>query len=152
MRRLNAKGVFGAGWEIVLKTYVITGGAGFIGSHLADALLAAGHAVRVVDDFSTGKHENLDPRCTVLEGDVRDAALLSRAMEGAAGCFHLAAIASVERTNRDWIGTHGINQGGTVAVLDAARAAGADLLDLGTERELVGPLLRFAAARRGRRA
>ena len=107
-----------------MKTYVVTGGAGFIGSHLADALLAAGHNVRVVDDFSTGKRGNLDPRCVVLEGDVRDVALQRRAMEGASGCFHLAAIASVERTNRDWVGTHGVNQGGTVAVLDAARAAG----------------------------
>ena len=107
-----------------MKTYVVTGGAGFIGSHLTDALLAAGHHVVVVDDFSTGKRANLDPRCVVLEGDVRDPALLHQAMEGASGCFHLAAIASVELANRDWTGTHGVNQGGTVAVLNSARAAG----------------------------
>ena len=70
-------------------------GAGFIGSHLADALLAAGHRVRVLDDFSTGTPANLDPRCDVLRGDVADAAAVRRAMHGVAGCFHLAAIASV---------------------------------------------------------
>ena len=107
-----------------MMTYVITGGAGFIGSHLADALLVQGHRVRVLDDFSTGHIENLDPRCEVVRGDARDPAVLRRVLAGAAGCFHLAAIASVARANEDWIGTHQVNQGATVAVLDAARAAG----------------------------
>lgn len=107
-----------------MTTYLITGGAGFIGSHLADALLAAGHRVRVLDDFSTGKLANLDPRCEVVRADVRDAAALRRAMAGTAGCFHLAAIASVARGNEDWMGTHAVNQGATVAVLDTARALG----------------------------
>ena len=105
-------------------TYVITGGAGFIGSHLADALLAQGHRVRVLDDFSTGRMENLDRRCEVVRGDAHDPAAVRRVMAGAAGCFHLAAIASVARANEDWVGTHQVNQGATVAVLDAARAAG----------------------------
>ncbi len=104
--------------------YTITGGAGFIGSHLADALLAAGHHVRVLDDFTTGLAANLDPRCEVLRGDVCDPALVRRAMLGAAGCFHLAAVASVARANEDWIGTHRINLGGTITVLDAARHLG----------------------------
>jgi len=107
-----------------LGIYTITGGAGFIGSHLADALLAAGHHVRIVDDFSTGRAENLDPRCEVLRGDVCDTALTRRAMLGAAGCFHLAAIASVARANEDWLGAHRVNLGGTIAVLDAARHLG----------------------------
>ena len=107
-----------------MSMFVITGGAGFIGSHLADALLLAGHAVRVVDDFSTGRPGNLDPRCQVFEGDVCDPAVLQRAMRGADGCFHLAAIASVARGNEDWRGTHRVNLSGTVAVLDAARAQG----------------------------
>ena len=107
-----------------MMTYVITGGAGFIGSHLADALLAQGHRVRVLDDFSTGHIENLDPQCEVVRGDARDPAVLRRVLAGAAGCFHLAAIASVARANEDWIGTHQVNQGATVAVLDAARATG----------------------------
>ena len=107
-----------------MTAYTITGGAGFIGSHLADALLAAGHGVRVLDDFSTGRAENLDPRCDVVHGDVCDPAVLQRALQGASGCFHLAAIASVARANEDWLGTHRVNLGGTIAVFDAARALG----------------------------
>jgi UDP-glucose 4-epimerase len=107
-----------------LSLFLVTGGAGFIGSHLCDALLAAGHRVRVVDDLSTGHRANLDPRCELIVGDVADAALMRRAMQDASGCFHLAAIASVARSNEDWCGTHRTNLSGTVAVLDAARAAG----------------------------
>ncbi len=107
-----------------MPTYLITGGAGFIGSHLADALLADGHDVRVLDDFSTGRRANLDPRCRVLVGDVADPAVLAQAMAGVAGCFHLAAIASVARGNADWRGTHHTNQSGSIAVFEAARDAG----------------------------
>ena len=102
--------------------YLVTGGCGFIGSHLADALLARGDQVRVLDDLSTGKRENLDPRAELIEGDVADSALVAQAMRGVQGCFHLAAIASVERGNRDWLGTHRTNQTGTVTVFDAARS------------------------------
>lgn len=104
--------------------YLITGGAGFIGSHLADLLLSQGHGVRVLDDFSTGKLQNVDRRCDIIRADCRDVQALRRGMAGTAGCFHLAAIASVARGNEDWIGTHGVNQGATVAVLDTARALG----------------------------
>ncbi len=104
--------------------FLVTGGAGFIGSHLADALLAAGARVRVLDDLSTGRRENLDPRCELVVGDVADPAVLRGAMAGMAGCFHLAAIASVARGNADWRGTHRINQGGSIAVFEAARDAG----------------------------
>jgi UDP-glucose 4-epimerase len=103
---------------------LVTGGAGFIGSHLADALLAAGHRVRVLDDFSTGRRANLDPRCEVVAGDVADPAAVRAALAGMDGCFHLAAIASVARGNEDWLGTHRINQTGTITVLQAARDAG----------------------------
>lgn len=104
--------------------YLVTGGAGFIGSHLADALLAHGHKVRILDDFSTGKAENVPPGAALIRGDVADPAIMRAAMQGADGCFHLAAIASVQRGNEDWGGTHRVNQGGTVAVLDAARGEG----------------------------
>ncbi|MDE2006047.1 MAG: NAD-dependent epimerase/dehydratase family protein [Rhodospirillales bacterium] len=105
-----------------MARYLITGGAGFIGSHLVEALRAAGAAVRVLDDLSTGRVENLPAGVEFLRGDVADPATARRAMAGIDGCFHLAAIASVARAAEDWPGTHRVNQGGTVAVLDAARA------------------------------
>ena len=107
-----------------MEKFLVTGGAGFIGSHLADALLAAGQGVRVLDDLSTGRRANLDPRCELLVGDVADPAVLRAALAGVAGCFHLAAIASVARGNADWRGTHRINQSASVAVFEAAREAG----------------------------
>ncbi len=107
-----------------MAIYVVTGAAGFIGSHLTDALLARGHEVRALDDFSTGRRENLDPRCKVITADVADRSSVGDAMVGADGCFHLAAIASITRANAEWIATHRTNQTGTVTVLDAARAAG----------------------------
>ncbi len=106
----------------VPKRYLVTGGAGFIGSHLCDALLDGGHDVVVLDDLSTGKRGNLDPRVSLEIGNVADPQIVRAAAQGVDGVFHLAAIASVERGNQDWPGTHRINQGGTVAVLDAARA------------------------------
>jgi UDP-glucose 4-epimerase len=104
--------------------FLVTGGAGFIGSHLADALLSAGHEVRVLDDLSTGKRENLAPAADLLVADVADAGAVADAMSGMDGCFHLAAIASVQRGTEDWCGTHRVNLSGTVAVLDAARRHG----------------------------
>jgi UDP-glucose 4-epimerase len=107
-----------------MALYLITGGAGFIGSHLAEALIARGDRVRVLDDLSTGKLENMPPGVEFIEADVADAAAMHRAMQDATGCFHLAAIASVARSNEDWLGTHRTNLTGTITVLDAARAAG----------------------------
>ena len=103
--------------------YLVTGGCGFIGSHLTDALLDAGHSVRILDDFSTGKRENVSGAPEIVEGDVADAATVGRAMDGVDGCFHLAAIASVQRSNEEWVRTHRVNLGGTVNVFDAARTA-----------------------------
>ena len=107
-----------------MSDYLVTGGAGFIGSHLVDRLLAAGHRVRVLDDLSTGSRANLDPACELVAADVTDADAVRAAFAGVAGCFHLAAVASVARSNEDWIGTHRANATGTVTVLDAARMAG----------------------------
>jgi UDP-glucose 4-epimerase len=109
-----------------LSLYLVTGGAGFIGSHLCEALLAAGHRIRVLDDLSTGKRENLPAAAELFRGDVADAALVARAMDGVEGCFHLAAVASVERGNQDWLGTHRANLTGAVTIFDAARRARAD--------------------------
>jgi UDP-glucose 4-epimerase len=107
-----------------LTTYLVTGGAGFIGSHLCDALIAGGHAVRVLDDLSTGQRTNLPPAATLILGDVAEPEIVAEALDGVDGCFHLAAIASVEKGVTDWLGTHRTNLSGTIAVLDAIRRQG----------------------------
>jgi UDP-glucose 4-epimerase len=107
-----------------MSAYLVTGGAGFIGSHLCDALVARGDTVRVLDDLSTGSRGNLPANATLIEGDVSDAALVANALEGMDGCFHLAAVASVEKGSADWIGTHRTNMTGTITVFDAIRRQG----------------------------
>ena len=104
--------------------YLVTGGCGFIGSHLVDRLLSTGHSVRVLDDLSTGLMENVGPEVTVLRGCVTNPEIVERAMDGVDGVFHLAAIASVARSVEEWRWTHMVNQTGLVCVLDAARANG----------------------------
>jgi UDP-glucose 4-epimerase len=105
-----------------LAHYLVTGGCGFIGSHLVDALIAAGHRIRILDDLSSGKRANVPAAAEVVVGDVADPAIVRGAMNGVDGCFHLAAIASVARANADWLGTHRVNLTGAITVLDAARA------------------------------
>lgn len=104
-----------------MSRFLVTGGCGFIGSHLCLALRERGHAVRVLDDLSTGSELNLAPGATLMLGDVADPATVRAAMEGVDLCFHLAAIASVERGVLDWLGTHRANLTGAIAVMDAAR-------------------------------
>lgn len=104
--------------------YLVTGGCGFIGSHLCERLVAAGHRVRVLDDLSTGKRENLAQGAELVIGTITDGPLVQEAMAGLDGCFHLAAIASVQRSNEDWVGTHSINLTGAIEIFDAARRHG----------------------------
>lgn len=106
--------------------YLVTGGCGFIGSHLVEALLASGHRVRVLDDLSTGQRDNLPASVELLVGDVADRALLARACEGVAGCFHLAAVASVQRCNEQWRDSHQTNLSAFVELLDLARPGRGD--------------------------
>ncbi len=106
---------------------LITGGAGFIGSNLVDALLEKGHAVRILDDLSMGKRSNLpldNPRVELIEGDVADAALVARAAQGCKAVVHLAAVASVQASVDDPVKTHQANFVGTLNVCEAMRIAG----------------------------
>jgi len=106
---------------------LVTGGAGFIGAHLVERLLAAGWSVSVLDDFSSGRDENLRgvrERIEVRRGDVRDAPGLAKAMQGVEVVFHQAAVPSVPRSVADPLGTDAVNLGGTLRVLEAARGAG----------------------------
>lgn len=107
-----------------MARYLVTGGCGFIGGHLCRALFAAGHQLVVLDDLSSGSRDALPHGAQLIEGDVADFAAVKRAMSGTAGCFHLAAIASVQKCAEDWLGSHRVNQGGTIAVLQAARDLG----------------------------
>jgi nucleoside-diphosphate-sugar epimerase len=108
---------------------LVTGGAGFIGSNLTEALLRMGHRVRVLDDFSTGKRENLDfgevyPFLEILEGDLRDLIVCRKALEGIEYVFHQAALPSVQRSVEDPLTSNTVNAGGTVNVLVTAKDAG----------------------------
>jgi nucleoside-diphosphate-sugar epimerase len=109
------------------KRTVVTGGAGFIGSHLVEHLLGQGHDVVVLDDFSTGRRENLAPftdRIAVVEASITDPGACDRALEGADYVFHQAALGSVPRSVADPVRTHEVNLTGTLNVLNAARHAG----------------------------
>jgi UDP-glucose 4-epimerase len=100
---------------------LVTGGAGFIGSHLVDALLDQGHAVRVLDDLSSGSRENLPRAVEFLYGDVTNPATVEQAFGDVDACFHLAAIASVACSSREWVRTHQVNLTGTINIFDQAR-------------------------------
>lgn len=106
-----------------MAEYLVTGGCGFIGSHLAESLSARGDRVRILDDLSTGKRENAPDGAEIIVGDVADEALVAKAMAGCDGCFHLAAVASVQRGNEQWIATHRANLTGAITVFEAARNA-----------------------------
>ena len=107
-----------------MSRFLVTGGCGFIGSHLVDALAGAGHEVRVLDDLSTGTTCYLPADAKLIVGSVADAACVAEAAVGVDGCFHLAAIASVQRSTEQLLATHSVNLGGTLAVLQALRQAG----------------------------
>ena len=114
---------------------LVTGGAGFIGSHLVSALLERGSRVTVLDDFSTGRSENLQ-RLTgnleVIEGSVTEPSALDTGFEGVHAVFHLAAMPSVARSVEDPLQSHENNATGTVAVLNRARRCGAKVVYAGS--------------------
>jgi nucleoside-diphosphate-sugar epimerase len=112
-----------------MANVLVTGGAGFIGSNLTEALLQGGHSVRVLDDFSTGKKENLIfnktyPSLEIVEGDIRDLNNCNKAIKGIKYVFHQAALPSVQRSVEDPKTSHAVNAGGTLNILLAAKEEG----------------------------
>jgi UDP-glucose 4-epimerase len=143
---------------------LVTGGAGFIGSHLVDSLARQGRRVRVLDDLSSGLRDNLAqvrPVPEIIEGDVSDAEAVKRAVEGVGVIFHLAALASVQKSVEAPDDTHRVCATGTLRVLDAARRAGVRRVvyaasssaygipagDVQTEDDPLRPLSPYAAAK-----
>ncbi len=143
---------------------LVTGGAGFIGSHLVEALTSQGHRVRVLDDCSTGLRSNLahiHPAPEMILGDVADPATVARAVEGMQVIFHLAALASVQISVEAPAETHRVCDTGTLTLLDAARRAkvrrviyaasasayGIPAGEVQSETDPVSPLSPYAAAK-----
>jgi nucleoside-diphosphate-sugar epimerase len=108
-----------------LGVYLVTGGAGFIGSHIVERLRSRGDQVRIADDFSSGRRENVPPGVDVVEGDLSDPAVATKAVAGCEFVIHQAAIPSVPRSVNDPVRSHRANVDGTLNVLIAARDAGA---------------------------
>ncbi|MDP3901437.1 MAG: NAD-dependent epimerase/dehydratase family protein [bacterium] len=105
------------------KRYLVTGGAGFIGSNLVDALIKDGHKVLVIDDLSTGKKENLSPRAEFYQKDIRQLSDIESLFVGVDGVFHLAAVPSVQISIDQPAETHSVNVDGTFNVLMASYKA-----------------------------
>ena len=109
-----------------MAKYLVTGGAGFIGSNLVRFILAKGHDVVVLDNLATGKRENMTDfidRVAFVEGDIRDRSAVDQAVAGCTAIFHEAALGSVPRSVEDPATSHDVNVNGTLNVLEAARSA-----------------------------
>ncbi len=124
-----------------MATYLVTGGAGFIGSHIAEALLTRGDRVRILDNFSTGTRANLAalPGVEVIEGDIRSFHIVREAVEGVHLVIHLAALPSVPRSIRDPITTNDVNVVGTLNLLTASRDARVARLVYASSSSIYGP-------------
>ena len=107
-----------------MANYLVTGGAGFIGSHISQALVGRGHHVRVVDNFATGYRHNLREGVEFVEGDLADASVAARAVKGMDYVLHQAAIPSVPRSVDKPAESHRANIDATLNLLIAARDAG----------------------------
>lgn len=124
-----------------MQKAVVTGGAGFIGSHIVRRLLGDGIEVTVLDDFSTGDMANLreiEDQIELVEGDIRDTAVVERTMKGADVVFHEAALGSVSRSVEDPIKSNDVNVNGTLNVLVAAKDAGVKRLVYASSSSVYG--------------
>jgi nucleoside-diphosphate-sugar epimerase len=130
-----------------VSKWLVAGGAGFIGSNIVEALLKRGDDVCILDDFSSGRRENLTAtaewsggtdRSTLIEGDMRDAATCARAVAGAEFVVHLAAIPSVQRSVLNPLLTNDVNIGGTLQLLEAARQEGVKRFVFASSSSLYG--------------
>jgi UDP-glucose 4-epimerase len=150
--------------DIHVRKVLVTGGAGFIGSHLSEGLLAAGNQVVVLDDLSTGRESNLSAireKITVIKGSITDPKAVAEAVKGVEVVFHLAALPSVQRSVEAPLLSHQACATGTLNVLEAARQAGARRLvyaasssaygdtpgALRHETDAIAPLSPYAAAK-----
>ena len=111
-----------------MGVYLVTGGGGFIGSHIVERLRSRGEQVRIADDFSSGRRENVPAGVDVVEGDLANPAVAAEAVAGCEFVIHQAAIPSVPRSINDPVRSHRANVDGTLNVLIAARDAGAKRL------------------------
>ncbi len=126
-----------------MASYLITGGGGFIGSNIAEALLKSGARVRILDNFSTGKRDNILPfreRIEIVEGDVRSFHIVRDAVDGIDYVLHQAALPSVPRSIKDPITTDEVNVTGTLNILQAARDAGVRRLVFASSSSVYGDL------------
>ncbi|NOZ22809.1 MAG: SDR family oxidoreductase [Planctomycetes bacterium] len=124
-----------------MSLILVTGGAGFIGSHIGEALLNRGDTVRVLDDFSTGRRENIDTfadRIDLIEGDLRDNATLRRAVAGCEYVFHEAALPSVPRSVEDPQLSHDVNMNGTARLLVTCKECGVRRIVLASSSSVYG--------------
>jgi nucleoside-diphosphate-sugar epimerase len=138
-----------------MATYLVTGGAGFIGSHIVETLVERGDAVRVLDNLTTGKKENLEAvagRIEFIEGDIRDPETCARAVKDVDHVLHEAALASVVRSVEDPLLTNAINVTGTLNMLLAARDAGVKSFVLASSSAVYGddPAMPKVEGREGR--
>lgn len=139
-----------------MTNILVTGGAGFIGSHIVEKLLADGASVRVLDNFSSGRRENmlfkdlngdnhasLPNRLEVVDGDLRDADVIKTCLRGIELVFHLAALVSVSRSMIEPQDCYNVNVNGTVTLLEAARQAGVRKVILSSSTAVYGDTDRF---------
>lgn len=144
--------------DIHMANYLVTGGCGYIGSHLVDSLVAEGHNVRVLDDLSGGNIINTHKNCELIIGSVVDEHVVRSSMNGMDACFHLAEAVSAGTSHEQWLFTHGVNMMGSVNVFEAARknktpvvygssaAVYGDNAEMPlTERSTVSPLCSYGA-------